>query len=77
MSGLRAEVDASGVSYAKAQEFLESYTKDGLVEVTTATTGLKNLLSSGLGLEDSITLMKDSRLQYRLRRSWYFSPDLF
>lgn len=61
--GLQSIVEGTGNSFAKAQAFIEAYTKDGLVPAADAATALKNLLSRGYTqtqAEDVIRRLKDS-----------------
>ena len=61
--GLQSIVEGTGNSFAKAQAFIEAYTKDGLVPAADAATALKNLLSRGYTqtqAEDVMRRLKDS-----------------
>jgi hypothetical protein len=61
--GLGASARAYGVDAGTAQKAAQSLASDGLMSVGEAATGLKNLLASGFGLEESVVLMnrfKDS-----------------
>lgn len=63
MVGLRSIVDGTGNSFGTAQKELDSFISDGLVPLSDASTGLKNLLQRGFSLEESIDILnrfKDS-----------------
>lgn len=61
MVGLRSIVKFTGEDWDAALGAVKEYTKDGLIPLSQATTGLKNLLLRGYGLERSIELL------YRLK----------
>jgi hypothetical protein len=61
--GLQSIVEGTGNSFSKAQQFIEAYTKDGLVPAADAATALKNLLNRGYTqtqAEDVMRRLKDS-----------------
>ncbi len=63
MTGLKSVVQGTGQDFTKAQGFIDSFTKDGLVPANEAATSLKNLLSRGFGMneaEDILNRFKDS-----------------
>lgn len=57
-TGLRSIARAFNQDADKATDAARSLAQDGLMSVTDAATGLKNLLASGFSLDQSITLMK-------------------
>ncbi|HZK20886.1 MAG TPA: hypothetical protein VFC76_01265, partial [Oscillospiraceae bacterium] len=63
MTGLKSIVDGQGKSFAEAQGFINSYTKDGLIPATDAITAYKNLAARGYDtkqIERSMLALKDS-----------------
>lgn len=61
--GLSSIAEGNGVSITQAKEAAMALADDGLMPVADAATGLKNLLSRGFGLQESIDIMnrfKDS-----------------
>ncbi len=63
MTGLKSIMDGQGRSFAEAQGFIDSYTKDGLIPATDAITAYKNLASRGYDtkqIEQSMLALKDS-----------------
>lgn len=63
MIGLRSIVQGTGNDFAKAQQFINSYTNDGLIPAANAATALKNLLSRGYTetqAEKVMSRLKDS-----------------
>ena len=62
-TGLNSIVQGTGKSFAEAQNFINEYTKDGLVSVEETATAYKNLLSRGYDttqIENTLTALKDS-----------------
>jgi len=57
MTGLSSYAQAFGVSADSAKQAVQQLSNDGLVPVTTSANALKNLLSTGIGLDKSIQLM--------------------
>lgn len=63
LTGLNSVARAYGHDAGLAEEAAKDLAEDGLMSVTDAATGLKNLLASGFSLDDAVTLMnrfKDS-----------------
>lgn len=63
MIGLRSIVQGTGNDFQKAQQFINSYTNDGLIPAANAATALKNLLSRGYTetqAEQVMSRLKDS-----------------
>ena len=63
MTGLQSIMDGQGRSFAVAKDFIDSYTKDGLIPATDAITAYKNLASRGYDtkqIEQTMTALKDS-----------------
>ncbi|MBJ8343935.1 hypothetical protein [Antrihabitans sp. YC2-6] len=63
LTGLNSVARAFGVDQTRAKRAAQDLAKDGLMSVTEAATGLKNLLASNFSLDQAITLMgrfKDS-----------------
>lgn len=63
LTGLKSIMDGQGRSFATAQKFIESYTKDGLIAQTEAITAYKNLALRGYDtsqIEKVMTALKDS-----------------
>lgn len=61
--GLKSIVEGTGGDFSKAKDFVNDFTKDGLVPTADAATALKNLLSRGFSLDEAAVLMdrfKDS-----------------
>ncbi len=62
-TGLNSIVEGTGNSFAVAQNFINEYTKDGLVSIEETATAYKNLLSRGYDttqIENTLTALKDS-----------------
>ena len=62
-TGLNSIVEGTGNSFAVAQNFINEYTKDGLVSVEETATAYKNLLARGYDtsqIENTLTALKDS-----------------
>ena len=62
-TGLKSIADGAGKSFSSAQNFINEYTKDGLISVTEAATAYKNLLSRGYDttqIQNTMTALKDS-----------------
>jgi len=57
MIGLRSIVQGTGNDFAQAQQFIEEFTKDGLVPAGNAAQALKNLLARGFGFEQAVDIM--------------------
>lgn len=74
MAGLSSYASAFGQSASGARDAVKTLSSDGLVPVTSNATALKDLLSSGLNLQQAVTLMdafkdraafgRDSSLSY-------------
>ncbi|WP_157261069.1 hypothetical protein [Paenibacillus wynnii] len=63
MLGLKSIAENTGNSVSGLQKAMAQLTSDGLMPVSNAATGLKNLLSRGFGLEEAVDIMnrfKDS-----------------
>jgi DNA repair exonuclease SbcCD ATPase subunit len=63
MVGLKSIAAGTGASFAQAQEFMDSFTKDGLIPASNAATALKNLLARGFSMGEAADIMsrfKDS-----------------
>lgn len=63
LTGLKSIMDGQGRSFATAQKFIESYTKDGLIAQTEAITAYKNLALRGYDtsqIEKVMIALKDS-----------------
>lgn len=63
MTGLQSIMDGQGRSFAVAKDFIDSYTKDGLIPATDAITAYKNLASRGYDtkqIEQTMIALKDS-----------------
>lgn len=63
MTGLKSIMDGQGKSFAKATEFIKSYTEDGLIPQTEAITAYKNLALRGYDttqIQKVMTALKDS-----------------
>ena len=61
--GLKSIADGTGKSFEKSKQFIQEFTKDGLITAGDAATSLKSLFQRGFSLEQSIELMnrfKDS-----------------
>ncbi len=58
MIGLSSVAGAFGESQSAARDAAKSLAQDGLMSVTEAANGLKNLLGAGFGLPEAITLME-------------------
>lgn len=57
--GLRSVVEGTGKSFSQAKEFLNEYTKDGLIPLTDAATAYKNLAARGYNTEQiEIAMMR-------------------
>jgi hypothetical protein len=57
ISGLNSYAQAFGVSTNDANNAVKSLTSDGLLPLTTTANALKNLLSTGIGLDKSVQLL--------------------
>lgn len=63
MTGLKSIMDGQGRSFAVAKDFIDSYTKDGLIPATDAITAYKNLAARGYDtrqIEQTMLALKDS-----------------
>lgn len=63
MVGLKSVVQGTGNDFGKAQNFIDGFTKDGLVPAADAAASLKNLLSHGFNMDQAADVMnrfKDS-----------------
>ena len=63
MTGLKSIMDGQGKSFSTAEKFIKSYTSDGLVTATEATTAYKNLALRGYDtsqIEKVMIALKDS-----------------
>ena len=63
MTGLQSILDGQGRSFAVAKDFIDSYTKDGLIPATDAIIAYKNLASRGYDtkqIEQTMLALKDS-----------------
>lgn len=63
MTGLQSIMDGQGRSFAVAKDFIDAYTKDGLIPATDAITAYKNLASRGYDtkqIEQTMIALKDS-----------------
>lgn len=58
LTGLNSVATAFGHNAGLAEQAAKDLAKDGLMTVTDAATGLKNLLASGFSLDEAIALMK-------------------
>ncbi|MDI3211760.1 hypothetical protein [Arthrobacter sp. AL12] len=58
LTGLNSVATAFGHDAGLAERAAQSLAKDGLMTVTDAAIGLKNLLASGFSLDEAVTLMK-------------------
>lgn len=61
--GLESILDGQGRSFSRAKEFLNDYTKDGLIPLTNAVTAYKNLASRGYDdkqIQQTLTSLKDA-----------------
>ncbi|MCO4274264.1 phage tail tape measure protein [Pseudarthrobacter sp. HLT3-5] len=58
LTGLNSVATAFGHDAGRAEQAAQSLAKDGLMTVTDAAIGLKNLLASGFSLDQATTLMK-------------------
>lgn len=58
MSGLSAIARAYGQDQAEVERAIQSLTQNGLLPLTSAAAGLRNLLAAGLGLDQAVELMQ-------------------
>ena len=61
--GLKSILDGQGKSFSKAKDFLNEYTKDGLIPLTNAVTAYKNLAARGYDdkqIQQTLTSLKDA-----------------
>ena len=58
LTGLASTAEAFGAGQKEAQIAAQALAEDGLMTVTDAATGLKNLLAAGFSLPEAITLME-------------------
>ena len=58
MLGLESVAESFGIQATQATEAAEALTEDGLLQVTDAASGLKNLLATGFSLPQAIRLME-------------------
>jgi len=75
MRGLQSVSASFGQSQDEAREAAMSLASDGLISISTAATGLKNLMSAGLGLDKSIELMKAYKDEAAYGRALTISYD--
>ena len=58
MTGLKSIVEGTGNDFNKAKGFIQDFTKDGILSTEQAATSLKNLLSRGFSIDESVVLME-------------------
>lgn len=75
MRGLQSVSASFGQSQDEAKEAAMSLAQDGLISVSTAAVGLRNLMSAGLGLDKSIELMKAYKDEAAFGRALTLSYD--
>lgn len=71
--GLKSIADWTGKDFVKAKEFIQEFTKDGLITAWDAATSLKSLFQRGFSLEESVVLLnrfKDSASFGRQSALW-------
>lgn len=58
MTGLKSIVQGTGNDFQKSQNFIDDFTKDGLVPASQAAASLKNLLSGGFSFDQATAVME-------------------